>query len=87
MLTNQSDSEEGREPESPWVASSRYAGLGLQLAASIGLFLWAGWWLDGKLGTTPLLTIVGAFAGAGAGFYSLYRQLVLAPRDGAEPRR
>jgi F0F1-type ATP synthase assembly protein I len=55
-------------------------GLGLQFAASILFFLFVGHWGDGRLGTRPLLLLVGAFVGAGAGFYSLYRQLVLVPR-------
>ncbi|MBW3534222.1 MAG: AtpZ/AtpI family protein [Gemmatimonadetes bacterium] len=63
----------------------RYAGLGLQLAMAVGLFLAAGWWVDGKIGTTPLLTIVGALLGAGAGFYSLYYHLVVEPRRRDEP--
>jgi F0F1-type ATP synthase assembly protein I len=66
------DPEEG---ESTTVALARYSGLGLQLAGSVGLFLAAGWWVDGKLGTRPLLTIVGALVGAAAGFYALYLNL------------
>ncbi len=58
------------------VSMARYSGYGLQLAASVGLFMAAGWWVDGKLGTTPLLTIVGALGGGAAGFYSLYVHLV-----------
>lgn len=72
---------------SAWAASGRYAGLGLQLAASIGLFLWLGWKADNWLGVTPLLTIVGAFVGAAAGFYSLYRHLIPELRSGAENDR
>jgi F0F1-type ATP synthase assembly protein I len=65
----------------------RYAHLGFQLALSLGLFLLAGWWLDGRLGTTPLLTIIGAMLGAAAGFYSMIHQLTgssgrSAPGDG-----
>jgi ATP synthase protein I len=56
--------------------ATRYAGLGLTLVASTGLFLFLGWWLDGKLGSVPLFTIVGAFVGAGAGFYHMYRRLL-----------
>ena len=67
-----------------WAASGKYAGLGLQLAASIGLFLFLGWKLDQRLGVTPLLTIIGAFVGAGAGFYSLYRHVILDTQSGAE---
>jgi F0F1-type ATP synthase assembly protein I len=58
-------------------------GLGLQWALSTLLFLLAGWWLDGKLGTTPVLLIVGAFVGGTAGFYSLYRHVVSESRQTA----
>jgi F0F1-type ATP synthase assembly protein I len=61
-------------------AASRYSGYGLTWALSTLLFLLGGWWLDGKTGTTPLLTILGAFVGAGAGFYSLYRHIVAEPQ-------
>lgn len=68
-------------PRTLWSEGGEYAGLGLQLAASIVFFLWLGWLADGWLGTTPLLTILGAFVGMGAGFYSLYRHVVLSGRD------
>jgi F0F1-type ATP synthase assembly protein I len=45
------------------------------------------WGVDGVLGTRPLLTIVGAFVGAGAGFYNLYRQLIVVPARREEERR
>lgn len=48
---------------------------------STAAFLLAGWWVDGRLGTVPLFTIVGAFVGAGAGFYNLYRKLIVEPRE------
>ncbi len=60
--------------------ASRYLGLGLQWALSTLLFLLGGWWLDSKLGTGPLLLILGAFVGAAAGFYSMYRHVVVEPR-------
>lgn len=55
---------------------ARFAGLGLTWALSVLLFLGAGWWLDQRLGITPLLTILGAFTGAGAGFYYMYLEVV-----------
>jgi len=55
---------------------AEYAGLGLQFAVSVLLFLYAGQWLDRKLGTEPWLMIVGVFTGAGASFYSMYRKLM-----------
>jgi ATP synthase protein I len=57
------------------------AGVGLQFAGSIILFLLLGMWLDRKLGTDPWLLIVGVFTGGSAGFWSMYRRLVVEPRD------
>jgi len=56
-------------------------GLGLTMALSVLFFLGIGAWVDSKLGTSPLLLIVGAFIGAGAGFYSLYYHIVIEPRQ------
>ena len=66
-----------------WSEMGRYAHLGFQLALSMGLFLLGGWWLDGRIGTTPLLTIVGAMVGAAAAFYSMIRQLTGKSRGGS----
>lgn len=65
----------------PATQAGEVLGVGLQFAASILLFLFAGRWLDEKLGTEPWLLLAGVLVGAVAGFYSLYRQLVVAPRD------
>jgi hypothetical protein len=37
--------------------------------------------VDGWLGTEPWFTMVGAFVGAGAGFYYMYHHLVIRQRD------
>lgn len=63
-----------------WQAAGQYTGYGLTWALSTLLFLLGGWWLDGKVGTEPLFLILGAFVGAGAGFYSLYHHIVVEPR-------
>jgi ATP synthase protein I len=55
-------------------------GVGLQFAASILLFLFLGMWADRRLGTDPWLLIVGVFVGGTAGFWSMYRRLVVEPR-------
>ncbi len=60
--------------------SGQYAGHGLTVALGTLLFFLIGWWVDSKLGTTPVLTIMGAFVGAGAGFYRLYYYVVIEPR-------
>lgn len=74
------------EPDAPLVALARFSGHGLTLAVSTGLFLLLGWWLDGRAGTTPLLTILGALIGAGAGFYSLLQHMLLRPREEAREK-
>lgn len=69
------------DEESTTQALARFSGHGLTIAVSTGLFLFAGWWVDGWLGTTPLLTVVGALLGAAAGFYSLLQHMVFFPRE------
>jgi hypothetical protein len=53
----------------------RYAGLGVQLAVSLLVFVLAGQWADKKLGTNGILTMVAAFVGFGGTMYSLIRTL------------
>lgn len=67
-------------------ALGRYTGLGLTWALSVLFFLWIGYWLDGRLGTLPWLTIGGAFLGASAGFLSLYKGLIADSRRGRRDR-
>jgi F0F1-type ATP synthase assembly protein I len=69
-------------PKRPQVAdAASFLGHGLTWALSTALFLFLGWLLDGWIGTLPLFTILGAFVGAGAGFYSLYHHLVVLTRE------
>jgi ATP synthase protein I len=67
--------------------AGQYLGVGFQFAAAIVLFLFGGRWLDARLGTEPWFLLIGVFVGAGAGFYSLYHQLVIAPRERERRRR
>ena len=60
---------------------AEFAGVGLQFAGAIVLFLFIGRWLDARLGTEPWLLRLGVLFGASAGFYSMYRQLVIVPRE------
>ena len=62
-------------------SASDFAGIGLQFAASILLFAYAGQWLDRRLGTGPWLLIVGVFLGAGGAFYSMYRKLTASQEE------
>ena len=61
-----------REARSGW----KYAGIGLQFAGSILLFLYVGQWVDRRLGSGPVGLILGVFLGAGAAFLSMYRRLM-----------
>jgi F0F1-type ATP synthase assembly protein I len=67
-----SGAERGRQNDN---SAMKYAGVGLQFAASILLFLYAGQWLDRRFGTSPWLMMTGVFLGGGGAFYSMYRRL------------
>jgi len=70
--------ERGEPARSPKAMPSgaEYAGAGLQLAATIVVFMFLGMWLDKTLGSSPWFVLICVFVGAGAGFYSLYRRLM-----------
>lgn len=48
---------------------------GYTLLASLIIFGWIGWWIDGKYQTTPLFLIGGIFLGLAVGFNSLFRRI------------
>ena len=80
--------EPGSENPLPKVSGAgAAAGMGLQFAISIILFLLAGQWLDRKLGTSPLFLMILVFVGAGASFYSIYRKLTEQQRREDEARK
>lgn len=68
-------------PKSQASQVGRYGGHGITLGLSIALFAVLGHMLDERLGTEPLFVLLGTFFGFGAGFYRMYRDLVLAPRE------
>ena len=59
-------------------SGGEFAGIGLQFAVSILGGLYAGQWVDTKLGSAPWFLIIGVFLGAGLSFYSMYRKLMAA---------
>ena len=83
------------EDEKPPQSSSKkslpgadFAGVGIQFAVSIIVFLFVGQWLDKRVGTNGLFTIAGVFVGGGAAFYNMYRKITAAQRrDDAERSR
>ena len=50
-----------------------YMGVGISLAATIGVALYLGHWLDRKFGTAPLWFLVGAAFGLLGAFYHLFK--------------
>jgi F0F1-type ATP synthase assembly protein I len=79
--------ERRRAPDSQIPSAAQHAGVGVQFAGAIVIFAFAGWWLDGRLGSEPWFLLLGVFVGAGAGFYSMYRQMVILPRERERERR
>ena len=67
-----------RRPDELSVTS--YAGIGLQFAIGIFLFLYLGKWIDARFATGPAGVIGGVFIGATVSFYFVYRQLTAAQR-------
>lgn len=55
-----------------WLA---YSGMAFEMFAIIGIFAAAGYFLDKKLQTTPLLLIILLMIGSGIAFYRIYKQL------------
>ena len=74
------------DPRSSLGTVGRFAGLGFQLVASILLFLYAGRWVDRRIGTEPLFLLLGVFTGLAASIYSMYRSLMADQRREAEAR-
>ena len=60
----------------------RYAGLGVQLAATILVAVLVGQWVDRKAGTDGVFTLLGALLGFGGMLYSVIRELTKADEDG-----
>jgi F0F1-type ATP synthase assembly protein I len=54
----------------------RLIGLGWYVGVCIFLGVWGGLWLDTRLGTRPLLIIVGLLVGLFVAFYGVYRMIL-----------
>lgn len=63
------------------------AGLGFQFAVALVAFYYLGQWLDRRLGTAPVFLLGCMLIGAGASFYAMYRQLMVAQGREEQARR
>ena len=70
-----------------WKGTGRYATVGLELAASVLIGLFGGQWLDKKLGTHGILTLVGLTYGVAAAVRVVWRALKNANREADEAER
>lgn len=80
------DEKRSQQSSRKGLSGGDFAGVGIQFVFAILVFLFAGQWLDNRLGTNGLFTIAGVFTGAGAGFFSMYRKISAAQKQDDEER-
>ncbi len=73
-------------PGSGGLSGADFAGVGIQFAVAIILFLFVGQWLDRRVGTKSVFTLIGVFVGASAAFYNMYRKITAAQKKDDEER-
>jgi F0F1-type ATP synthase assembly protein I len=59
-----------------WQAALRILGMGWYVAIAIILGVLGGLWLDTKLGTKPLFTVIGLIIGILAAIYGVYEMFL-----------
>lgn len=59
-----------------WAQIGPYLGLGTQLAATIVLMFFLGYWLDTKFETKPIFIIALTFFGGFAGIYNFIKTVI-----------
>jgi F0F1-type ATP synthase assembly protein I len=61
---------QGYQKAAPYLAAST------SLVAAVGVFTGIGVWLDGRWGTSPWLTLLGAIVGMTGGFISFFKTVL-----------
>ncbi|HEX9976698.1 MAG TPA: AtpZ/AtpI family protein [Dehalococcoidales bacterium] len=59
-----------------WEAALRLVGMGWYVGLCIVLGVLGGIWLDGKINTRPVMTIIGLVLGIILAFYGVYRMIL-----------
>lgn len=76
--------QDSKEPGKGWQRTMReaapYLGMGTSLAVTVLLGLWIGRWLDKKLGTEPILFLVGAGLGLVAAGLQFFKTVAVRKR-------
>ena len=72
------DAEGGQKAREGGLSGIDFAAIPFQLAMCLLAGVYAGQWLDKKLGSAPWLLVTGVFVGAGLSFYSIYVKLMAA---------
>ncbi len=69
-----------------WGTAIRLVGVGFYIGISIVAGVVAGLWLDNRLHTKPILTLVGLFCGLLIAGYGVYRMIIPLIDDGKKKR-
>jgi F0F1-type ATP synthase assembly protein I len=81
------DEKRSRPSPTQGVSGADFAGMGLQFAFAIIVFLFAGQWVDNRFGFNGLFTTVAVFVGAAGAFYNMYRKISAAQKRDDEERK
>ncbi|HEY4670847.1 MAG TPA: AtpZ/AtpI family protein [Gemmatimonadaceae bacterium] len=81
------DEKRPQQSSSKGLSGADFAGVGIQFAAVIVVFVFVGQWLDRRFGNTGAFTIAAAFVGAAGAFYNMYRKISAAQKHDDEERR
>jgi hypothetical protein len=69
-----------RSAKADWVRvvreSGPYLGIGTTLAITVGLGVLVGYWVDGRLRTGPVFTLVGSITGVALAMYGFFRTVM-----------
>jgi ATP synthase protein I len=73
--------------KSHYKALGDYGTLGIEIALCILFGSWGGSWLDGKLGSAPVLLVLGFFFGLGAAGKAVHRSWKQMQKEAAREER